>query len=146
MKKLTILSLILFGLSCWLSPVCAHQQVVVIPMGGGNSESNSSNSIIGSWWFGEADFINDNYGTVVITFMTDGYYVLVDSEDKNMELGRYSWNSSTGEFIATVIRETDGDHGLSELNSPTTFSVSLNGNTLTLNDGTETSVLFRIVP
>ena len=145
-----ILSLLFLTFIIFPSAAFAADKVVVIPLGG----CSSSNSIIGSWFDNDGNLGVDDIS--VITFLTDTHYIMAESEygtpelggGKGMEQGTYSWNSSTGELIATVVQETNGDWGLSELGNPTTWNVSLNGNTLTVitADGTETSVLSRVIP
>ncbi len=141
MKKLTIYSLVLVGLFCWFSPTYAHNQAIVIPLGGTN------NSIIGSWWTGTPPTNDD---AIVLTFLNDTHYFFgqlgtTDSVGQDgMEHGTYSWNPSSGIFTVSVARDDNGEWGFSHPQG--TVTISVNGNTLTMTDNSGTFELTRVTP
>lgn len=112
-----------------------------------DSLSSSTSSIVGSWYLGDASQ-TDNI--VTATFFDNGYYVMLQDGDSTedpsgedgMERGTYTWDSSTGAFTTTTITDTNGEWGLSHLIGDVTISV--NGDSLLFNEGTETTVLSRV--
>ncbi|MBC7980764.1 MAG: hypothetical protein H7Y36_09405 [Armatimonadetes bacterium] len=103
---------------------------------------NTASAIVGSW------FIPGDPTTV--TFLADGTYYATDEENDapfgydGMERGTYTWNSSNGILTASPINDTNGDIGLSHL--PIGFTAIVSGNSMTVSDEDETTILRRINP
>lgn len=107
-----------------------------IALAAGNVEAST---IVGSW-------IGQNLGpaqsTVVASFLADGEFFLYNegnssldpSGQSGMEYGTYNWNRSTGGFTGVDIRSSVG--GWQSMPSISTLSVT--GNTLTVDNGTFT--------
>ncbi len=102
-----------------------------------------SNSLIGSWLFNAGSLADSG----VLSIIDDtNYFFVVDGEPddgggRGMERGTYTWDSSSGAFTATAISSTCDDWGISGLNA----TVSINGNTLNINDSEEGSFTFTKV-
>jgi hypothetical protein len=82
----------------------------------------------------------------VMTFMPDGTYLVADDDDPTiaggadgMERGTYRWDASTKVLSYTVVVDTDGSGGLSNIDrsQPTqpTFVIDATGNSSTLHFG-----------
>ncbi len=141
MKKLTIYSLVIVSLFCCFSATYAHNQAVIIPLGGTN------NSIIGSWWSGDPPQADSVF---VLTFLDDTHYFHSELDATGgggfdgMEHGTYSWNASSGIFTVSVTRDENGEWGLSHPQG--TVTISVNGDTLTMTDNSGTAELTRVTP
>ncbi len=141
--KRTILLLILSLTVFFTEIVMAADKVVVIPLN--SSKSTQVNNLVGSW-----GFIGGANDTGIITFLDATNYTMVQdgtpdaAGQDGMEIGTYTWDSSTGAFTVNVIIDTNGEWGLSHPQGAATISVT--GNTLTYTDPTGTSVLKRVSP
>ena len=95
--------------------------------------STPGKAIVGAWTFGDTSTTS---GSVFI-FFASGYYVHIQTAlasdapggVSGFERGQYTWNASTGSFLATSLLDTNGDIGLS--GSGTKISISIVGDTLT---------------
>jgi len=83
-----------------------------------------SNTLIGSW--GGRDENGDG-DVVVITFLDETHFMF--SDNVGIEVGTYTWNSSTGEFQATVTFDTNSDAGFSD---PAPSTINVNGNEISV--------------
>jgi Ca2+-binding RTX toxin-like protein len=105
--------------------------------------ADPTRAIVGSWQ------VDDDTGRSVITFLSDGTYMhvqngpAVGAGHSGVEVGRYTWNSSTGAVtISNITADTNGDWGLSD--TPLTHAV-VEGNGLTAMITGESNVLFTRV-
>lgn len=92
--------------------------------------SDPAKPLVGAWISGPADAGN----SVLLIFLPDGkflmaeHHVMVDPGcHDGIELGTYSWNSTTGAITVKITSDTSGDWGFSDA-GPVTITVS--GNTL----------------
>lgn len=107
--------------------------------------SSSLEAIVGAWQFGDGA----SNASGVLVFQADGvYYHIQDIPDGDpdmfdgMERGTYSWDQNSGQLTPTVQIDTNGEIGLSHpLGS---FTVSVNGDFLTIADGDGPGVLNRV--
>lgn len=109
----------------------------------------SESEIVGSW----------QAGTDIITFMRSGHYVHITTEIEDgdcaqigYEVGTYVWNSATGSLSVTTTEDSGGCGGLHDsqpLNTQSVaqslFTVTGGGDTLTVQEGDDTSNLPRLV-
>jgi hypothetical protein len=94
----------------------------------------AAQSIVGAWYFGDAR--SDDSGVVV--FLDNGHYFHIVNADvfdapggfDGFERGTYSWNPTTGAFLATTLYNGDGDLGLSELSGVPGMVANVYGDTL----------------
>jgi hypothetical protein len=103
--------------------------------------------LVGVWAYGNAAIADDS---AVLVFLPNGVYFMAEDGDSTpatgdpsghdgIEHGTYSWNPATG--ILTSSRtpapyvDTNGEWGLSHTKPNTTFMVSADGMTLTVNEG-----------
>ena len=99
----------------------------------------------GSWIIGYPD---DLPYSAVLVFIDDENYMFAvdgapdDGGGRGMERGTYTWDASTGEFIATAISNTCGDWGL-PYPDDMTLSFSNFGNTLNLESDTAETIQFE---
>lgn len=108
----------------------------------------SQQAIVGTWTAQDQAYTS-------ITFTASGHYIHMepttdDCGSDGYELGTYSWNENTGAITLTNIEDTNGCVGLREdeaQNIPWEFGVTLTveGNTLTINDSDEPFVLNRVI-
>jgi hypothetical protein len=98
-------------------------------------------------------------GLQVITFMTDGAFMLAHDADPSvaggvdgMERGTYRWNATTNELTYTVAVDTNGTGGLSHLSAsqtpPYTFVIDSSGNSAVLHfgpNGSDQIVFTRVI-
>jgi hypothetical protein len=99
--------------------------------------STPASSIVGTWLLGDpsAD------GSTVLVFFPDGYYAHIqvptaeeqDTGAAGFERGQYSWNASTGAFTFKTLLDTNGDIGLSGDSGATDWTITVSGDTLTVN-------------
>jgi len=103
---------------------------------------NTASAIVGSWVAaGER---------ISVTFLADGNYY--HSEEINdipfacmgIEMGSYTWNSSTKAFAATAAIDTNGDVGVNGITAGDGVTVNITGNKMVFFDGVESITLFRI--
>ncbi|MBK1880526.1 leucine-rich repeat domain-containing protein, partial [Pelagicoccus mobilis] len=100
--------------------------------------------LIGAWSFGTPP----NSGSGVILFFEEGKYIHAEdalnsgSDPDGIEVGTYEWNEVSGSFSATALLDGNGSVGLSNIGESSTFSI--NGDSLTFNDGGESTVLTRV--
>ena len=122
----------------WLVP---HGDVLTLGISGEGAidfrrVGDPASAIVGSW---HAINAGDAQSTVVITFLSDGTYMLAEDGDSiadpsgqdGMERGTYTWNSGTGAFTRLTTVNTNGEWGLSD-DPPNTVVVSGDGATLTM--------------
>jgi hypothetical protein len=106
-----------------------------------------SSPIVGSWVAGDTTVPDSS---AVLSFFANGTYLMAQDGPSGdptghdgMERGTYTWNPGTGAFTATTLVDTNGEWGLSNPQGPQTVTVS--GNTLTIDDGTGPVALTRVV-
>lgn len=120
------------------------------------SRVTGTSPIVGAWSFGNPA-IADNSG--VIVFLPNGVYFMARDGDSSaltgdpsghdgIEHGTYSWNPTTGALTSSRTPapyvDTNGKWGLSDPTGPQTFTVSADGLTLTVTEGTSSSSLARV--
>jgi len=104
--------------------------------------------LVGAWLLPEPDSLN------ILVFMDDANYIIMHTNNAenddvigqvvptSAEYGNYTWNASTGAFTATPQGESDGPGGLSDPGG--SFTLTLNGDELTLNDGSGDAVFRKV--
>ena len=104
--------------------------------------------LLGAWLLPESDSMN------ILVFMDDANYIVMHTNNAEFddsiaqvvatsaEYGNYTWNASTGAFTATPQGQSDGPGGLSDPGGA--FTLTLDGDEFTLNDGTDDAVFKRI--
>jgi Ca2+-binding RTX toxin-like protein len=110
-------------------------------------------AIVGSWKVGTGA-VDD---LIVITFLQDGTYLLVDDGDEagdptghdGFERGTYTWDADTGALTFMTAVNRDGEWGLSTTASATVHTATLtvvgNGATLAFPDDPQLTAMTRIV-
>ena len=106
-----------------------------------------SSPIVGTWVGGDTTVADSS---AVITFFANGTYLMAQDGPSGdptghdgMERGTYTWNAGTGAFSATTLVDTNGEWGLSNPQGSQTLTVS--GDTLTIDDGTGPVTLHRVI-
>jgi Ca2+-binding RTX toxin-like protein len=89
---------------------------------------DATSTIVGSWY---ATNFGTELGTVALTFLSDGTYMLAEDGigTDGMERGVFTWNSDTGAFSRVTLADTNGLEGISNLSIST---VNVTGDTLDL--------------
>jgi hypothetical protein len=103
----------------------------------GNAEASSS--VVGSW-FGQN--LGQSQSTIVATFLQNGEFFLFNQGNSaldpggqsGLEYGTYSWDSASGSFSAVDSISTVGGW----ISAPDTSSLTVVGNTLSVNNGAAT--------
>ena len=98
-------------------------------------------SIIGTW----GGYGDPLVQTVIFTFVDSTHFMMVQSGPSDtggqtgLEYGTYTWNAATGTgtFTKTPIFDTNGDWGTSHPPTGTSYSISVNGDTLTIGNAVE---------
>jgi hypothetical protein len=93
-------------------------------------------SLVGTWKVREVAGV-----VTTVTFLNDGHYLLVqtdpdadESGGPGVEYGTYTWNSTTGELSVKVVKETDGEWGLSHPLGKTIAELKSDGSVLEVHD------------
>lgn len=100
--------------------------------------------IVGAWQFGEGA----ENGSGVLVFQANGIYfnagdeIETPNEFDGIERGTYVWDELSGALTVNPQVDTNGWYGLSHPNGSDTVTVS--GDTLTITDADESSVLHRV--
>lgn len=98
-------------------------------------------SIIGTW----GGYGDPKVQTVIFTFTDSTHFMMVQSGPSDtggqtgLEYGTYTWNAATGTgtFTKSPIFDTNGDWGTSHPPTGTSYSISVNGDTLTIGNAVE---------
>jgi hypothetical protein len=109
----------------------------------------AAQSIVGAWYFGDAR--SDDSGVVV--FLDSGHYFHIVNADvfdapggfDGFERGTYSWNPTTGAFLATTLYNGDGDLGLSEVSGVPGMVANVYGDTLRVEIFGDVVTLNRVI-
>ena len=103
--------------------------------------------IVGAWVIGDTTIPDSS---AIITFFANGTYLMAQDGPSGdptghdgMERGTYTWNPGTGAFTATTLVDTNGSWGLSNPQGSQTVTVS--GDTLTIDDGTGPVMFSRVI-
>ncbi|MBK1882792.1 FecR domain-containing protein [Luteolibacter pohnpeiensis] len=111
--------------------------------------STGDTSLTGAW------FRMDNELMTVVSIESDGTYYLVQDDDVELnpggqdggEKGTISWNESTGLITSTVLNDTNGGWGLSDLGENPTLVLGDDGNSFVFSDDeTEPVTFYRVRP
>ena len=120
---------------------------------------SDTNPLVGAWLLPEMDeFDVSRVNSMnILVFVDDTRYMLMHTGNTepdpeltvaipvSNEHGTYTWNSSTGEFAAITLGESDGQGGFSNSQSPVNFT--LVGDELHfVDDLGETSIVKRLMP
>lgn len=89
--------------------------------------------IVGAWSFD--DFATSAIGSGVITFFSNGYFVIAETalpEDapfgvSGFERGQYTWNAATGAITFITLLDTGGDYGTSSSDGVNGITMSVTG-------------------
>lgn len=113
-----------------------------------NASIAAANSIVGTWNSG------DTLNTSVITFFANGDYMQAKAASPSpgafpgIEHSTYTFNSSTGAFVPScpAAVDTNGTDGFCNGSSATTFTFSVNGDTMTFtNSHGQSGTLTRVI-
>ncbi len=111
----------------------------------------SAQSIVGAWSDGDST----KEGSAAIVFFASGYYYQIQNAlagdaptgFDGFERGTYTWNPVTGAFTITTLQDLNGDNGPSGVNSVSGITVTIAGDTATVNipgPGGDTFYLTRV--
>jgi hypothetical protein len=133
--------------------VSGNTGTFIVPGGDGTSSGmrvTGASPIVGAWSYGNAAVADDSG---VILFLPNGVYFMAEDGDSTaatgdpsghdgIEHGTYAWNPATGVLTSSRTPapyvDTNGEWGLSHVKPTTTFLVSADGLTLTVNEGAGT--------
>ena len=108
--------------------------------------SSTTNPIVGAWQYGDGA-ANDSG---VVVFLNNGIYFHAEDTVESgvdfdgMERGDYTWDETTGELDALAIVDTNGEEGLSESRFSNSFTATIAGDSLVINDDGERFTLGRV--
>ncbi|MCG8317523.1 MAG: thrombospondin type 3 repeat-containing protein [Pseudomonadales bacterium] len=105
---------------------------------------DETDSLIGAWRIEDNFLVFLDGSNYLIMHQNNEEYddALSDTIAESVEAGTYSWNELSGDFAVTVQVESDGEGGLSHPDGA--WSMSLDGDELTLMNSSETVVLYRV--
>ncbi|MDB4798593.1 hypothetical protein OAH36_03240 [Verrucomicrobia bacterium] len=106
----------------------------------------ANSALVGAWQYGDGAA----NASGVVVFLNNGIYFHAEDTVESgvdfdgMERGDYTWDETTGELDALAIVDTNGEEGLSESRFSNSFTATIAGDSLVINDDGERFTLGRV--
>jgi hypothetical protein len=106
----------------------------------------ANSALVGAWQYGDGAA----NASGVVVFLNNGIYFHAEDTVESvvdfdgMERGTYTWDETTGELDALAIVDTNGEIGLSESRFSNSFTATIAGDSLVINDDGERFTLGRV--